>query len=500
MDLRFQAYTAQNLRPKNHSAGETMDNNRYQVIYKGEFLEGCNPEKAYRTAAVVLSVSETKARQLLNGQRVVLKKGLDETSARGMCTGLKQAGIRVALGVPRDKLADARRVSDTFGPRPATAKIPLASPSLDVTDIGRGTDKISMSAKAPVALDAPDGSTAWTSDAEADRSMPSTAAPASPVPFEFHGSGSEYFRIWIVNVLLSILTLGVYSAWAKVRNKQYFYGNTQINAAGFEYLAKPVQILKGRALVGCIFIATSAISAFFPLANTIVAALFMFLFPWLIVRSLAFNAHNSSWRNIRFGFNATYGEAFKVYILWPLLVPLTLGIMSPYVFYRQKRFVVANSRYGKTRFTFNATAGDYYRIFMVASLVGLMGVAILGVAGFLFAPLAILALPIYLYAFALFSVKSGNLVYNSSRLGRHRMESDLQVKSYAWLVLTNTLATALTLGLFHPWAKVRTLRYKAEHLSLIPAGDLDTFVAAKQKEVTAIGDASGDFLDFDLGL
>lgn len=477
-----------------------MDHNRYQVIYKGQFLDGSDREKAYRTAAVVLSVSETKARQLLNGQRVVLKKGLDESSARGMCIALKQAGIRVALGVPRDILADAGQARVSPGPRPPTAKLPLPSTPPAARGVGRGAAQIPMMAKAPGTLDETDITPDQASDAGVDRPMPSTAALASRVPVEFHGSGSEYFRIWIVNVLLSILTLGVYSAWAKVRNKQYFYGNTQINDAAFEYLAKPAQILKGRALVGGIFILTSAVSTFFPLANTIVGALFMFLFPWLIVRSLAFNAHNSSWRNIRFGFNATYGEAFKVYILWPLLVPLTLGIMSPYVFYRQKRFMVEHSRYGKTRFTFHAAAGDYYRIFMVASLVGLLGVAILGVAGMLFAPLGLLALPVYLYVFALFSVKTGNLVYNSSRLGRHRLESAMQVKSYALLVLTNTLATAVTLGLFHPWAKVRTLRYKAEHLTLIPAGDLDTFVAEKQKEVTAVGDASGDFLDFDLGL
>jgi len=477
-----------------------MEQNRYQVIYKGEFLEGSDPERAYRTAAVVLSVSETKARQLLNGQRAVLKNGLDETSARGVCVALKQAGIRVALGVPRDKPADAGQPSDSSGLRLTTEKRPLRSRSPAEADVGRGTAITPMSAKAHAVPDAADSTPAWTSDAGADRPMPSTAALASRVPFEFHGSGSEYFRIWVVNVLLSILTLGVYSAWAKVRNKQYFYGNTQVNDAGFEYLAKPAQILKGRALVGCIFILTSAVSHFFPLANTIVAALFMFLFPWLIVRSLAFNAYNSAWRNIRFGFNATYGQAFKIYILWPLLVPLTLGIMSPYVFYRQKRFLVENSRYGKTRFTFNAVAGDYYRIFMVASLVGILGVAILGVAALLFVPLSILALPVYLFAFALFSVKTGNLLYNSSRLGRHRMASAMQVKSYTWLVLTNTLATALTLGLFHPWAKVRTLRYRAEHLTLIPAGDLDTFVNESQKEVTAIGDATGDFLDFDLGL
>jgi uncharacterized membrane protein YjgN (DUF898 family) len=112
----------------------------------------------------------------------------------------------------------------------------------------------------------------------------------------------------------------------------------------------------------------------------------------------------------------------------------------------------------------------------------------------------LLALPIYLYVFAYFSVKSGNLFYNSSRLGRHRLESCMEVKGYLGLVLTNTLATVLTLGIFHPWAKVRTLRYKARHLSLMPAGDLDAFVAGKQKAIGAVGDASGDFFDFDLGL
>jgi uncharacterized membrane protein YjgN (DUF898 family) len=44
------------------------------------------------------------------------------------------------------------------------------------------------------------------------------------------------------------------------------------------------------------------------------------------------------------------------------------------------------------------------------------------------------------------------------------------------------------------------MRYKVQHLTLIAAGDLNTFVAEKQKEVGAIGDASSDFFDFDLGL
>ena len=64
-------------------------------------------------------------------------------------------------------------------------------------------------------------------------------APDSNVPrnlkFEFTGSGSEYFRIWIVNTLLTVVTLGIYSAWAKVRRLRYFYGSTQLAGSTFEY-------------------------------------------------------------------------------------------------------------------------------------------------------------------------------------------------------------------------------------------------------------------------
>ena len=75
------------------------------------------------------------------------------------------------------------------------------------------------------------------------------------LPFTFSGKASEYFSIWIVNVCLTIITLGIYSAWAKVRNNQYFYGNTQIDGASFQYLADPIKILKGRIIAFIAFVA-----------------------------------------------------------------------------------------------------------------------------------------------------------------------------------------------------------------------------------------------------
>jgi len=58
----------------------------------------------------------------------------------------------------------------------------------------------------------------------------------------------EYFKIWIVNILLTILTLGIYAAWATVRNNRYFYSNLYLDDNNFRYLAEPIQILKGRLI------------------------------------------------------------------------------------------------------------------------------------------------------------------------------------------------------------------------------------------------------------
>lgn len=80
------------------------------------------------------------------------------------------------------------------------------------------------------------------------------AAPTRDVSIDFHrfsfmGSGKEYFGIWIVNVFLTIVTLGIYSAWAKVRRNRYFYGNTVLLGRAFEYHARGGQILVGRLIV-----------------------------------------------------------------------------------------------------------------------------------------------------------------------------------------------------------------------------------------------------------
>ena len=136
-----------------------------------------------------------------------------------------------------------------------------------------------------------------------------------------------------------------------------------------------------------------------------------------------------------------------------------------------------------------------------AIIPAVFGLLIYVLLAFVFPPAsALVFLVMYLYFMAFFSVKTTNLLYNSTRLGPHRLDAELQVKQYFFIVATNTIAVALTLGMLHPWAKVRTARYKAEHLSMSVSGNLDSFVAHEQKEVSALGEEMAAFLDFDFGL
>src|ERR1700690_99945 len=70
----------------------------------------------------------------------------------------------------------------------------------------------------------------------------------APEQMRFTGSGAEYFGVWIVNLLLTIVTLGIYSAWAKVRRLQYFYGHTGRGGSSFDFHGSPIRILIGRAI------------------------------------------------------------------------------------------------------------------------------------------------------------------------------------------------------------------------------------------------------------
>ena len=142
----------------------------------------------------------------------------------------------------------------------------------------------------------------------------------------FEGSGKEYFKIWIVNILLTIVTLGLYYPWAKVRNHRYFYANSTLEGRNFEYHATGKQLFVGYLIAMVLFIIYGVIQNVFPLGSIILAVLLFLAIPWIIWRSLKFKMRMSSYSNVRFGFVGKLSGSYINFLLLPFLLLLSVYI------------------------------------------------------------------------------------------------------------------------------------------------------------------------------
>lgn len=146
----------------------------------------------------------------------------------------------------------------------------------------------------------------------------------------FNGSGFEYFKIWIVNVLLTILTVGLYHPWAKVRNNRYFYANSSLEGRNFEYHATGKQLFFGYLIALALFIVYVILNQLSPTGSTILLLLFFIALPWIILRSMVFNMRMTSFSNVRFNFTGKLARAYLNFFGYPvaLYIGLVLIVMA----------------------------------------------------------------------------------------------------------------------------------------------------------------------------
>jgi uncharacterized membrane protein YjgN (DUF898 family) len=382
-----------------------------------------------------------------------------------------------------------------------------------------------------------------------EAAAPGTSSDA-PLPFAFTGSASDYFRIWIVNLLLNLVTLGLWSPWSKVRKRRYFYGHTWVAGANFEYHGDPWAILRGRLLAASAFAIYWFVDHLQPLAGPWLLLALLMAAPWIIARSFAFNAANSSHRGIHFAFDGdvpviakaiwplflwpaalwlTHRDPFDVIdSMWPYalaagLVYLVLIAAYPYAMARVRRLTVACSSWGRSRFTSDLRTGSVYAIYGVAALLGLVGLTLMagvGIAGFFIAklftlpdaPPEVFAIGGAVVAFALYVVlvvslmsytrsRIGNLVFDTARLGAvARFKSSVSARRLAKLYGGNLFAILGSAGLLIPWAVIRVARYRIESLSVLPDVPIDAVAATVSGGPAATGEELGEVFGFDLAL
>jgi uncharacterized membrane protein YjgN (DUF898 family) len=370
-----------------------------------------------------------------------------------------------------------------------------------------------------------------------------------PLRFEFTGTGSEYFRIWVVNLLLTILTLGIYSAWAKVRKLQYFYRNTRLDGAIFDYHGNPKAILKGRVLAVVLIGAYKLAADISPIATVFVILALAGIMPWLLARSFRFKLANSSYRGLRFRFQATARDAYRSLILLPIMLAvigffvwsvitsyaqrpdsgivllaiflplIALAVTVPLAHYLLKRFQHDNAGFGHTSFYFHAKAKEFFKIYAKAigyiSLGGVLARLFYRLTaplydhlahttfGWLFMALygAASTYVSYMLVRSFLESRIQNLVWNETELGPHRFLSETRGRQLLWIHATNLLLIVLTFGLYKPFAAIRLLKYRVENMSLIVDGNLEEFMADQTIDTAgALGQEAGDLFDIEIAL
>jgi uncharacterized membrane protein YjgN (DUF898 family) len=336
--------------------------------------------------------------------------------------------------------------------------------------------------------------------------------------FTFTGRAGEYFRIWIISLCLSLVTLGVYSAWGKVRKRRYLYAHTKLDGSGFDYRASPLAILRGRVLALLLFGGFALTGHFIPAIQWMFIALLLVLSPWIVVASARFNARNSTYRNIAFAFDGSVREAAWIFVGGAVLSIVTLGLAYPWYRMRRARFIIAHHRYGATHFATDLQAGAFVLTYLFAGLILLGAFAVLIGAGIALsvgtdtstppaeetsiAGLALISVVyvVYVAVYAYIRSRTLNLMANATIVGPMRLCGTLRARRLAWLYVSNIVVVLATLGIATAWATIRVAAYRADNLYARANVPIESYLSGASPQATATGSEVSDLFDVDVSL
>lgn len=375
---------------------------------------------------------------------------------------------------------------------------------------------------------------------------------------QFHGKLSDYFKIWIVNAFLTVLTLGIYSPWAKVRKMKYMNQATEFRGSRMDYHAEPFPILVGRLIAICLFGLYFMGGNISPVLGIVGLGLIFILAPILFVKSIRFKAKNTSYRNIHFSFRGTIREAYKIWLryfsfffittllffinmvffketlsaeaikttghVWtqfPVMIQMSIPIinliyaikMAPRILNSIYHFIYDHMFFGNTPISIQCDTKSVFKevVWKCYKLIGLMVIILIGeialisvmrvfgIGNFgliLLIPLVLLLYLSILYISFLFPYLITTFVWGNLHAGAYRSQINLPKKDFMKIVFTNLFGILFSLGLLIPWAELRFRKLVTEAKSF-NVDDLDQFVAASADSTSALSTEILDIFDFD---
>ncbi|RZS52269.1 uncharacterized membrane protein YjgN (DUF898 family) [Sphaerotilus mobilis] len=366
---------------------------------------------------------------------------------------------------------------------------------------------------------------------------PSDAVPATrpgwtePVPITFTGTGSEYFRIWIVNLLLMLVTAGIYYPWAKARRLRYFHANTRIGEHAFSFHGEGRSMVRGFIVMAVLLLAVSFSGELSPAVGLLATLLLVAAAPMLLRLSLQFRMTQTRWRGLRFSFDGTLREAWRAAALmllfggaimanpllklwatgspWPPLVMLSVGLdiavlcllpLLPLAHRKLLAYRQGHIRHAGERSSFSAPLLPFYApIFKALVLSLVVGMLTLATSSpWLLVPLGLVT---WLLSMAIWQAGIQNVVWSNTRLPQVELHSRLASEQLALRYAANAIGMVFTLGLYWPFAAIATARLRLSAVSVSFGPDFEQAMAEPVRAVDdARGDAAADLAGFDLGL
>jgi uncharacterized membrane protein YjgN (DUF898 family) len=321
-------------------------------------------------------------------------------------------------------------------------------------------------------------------------------APVGPTPpgaaaasrrLSFHGSGGTLFGIYVVNILLTIATFGIYRFWGRVKVRRFLLSQTSFEGDRFAYHGTGKELLLGfvKALL-FVGLPISALSLAARLSGDrtihivtqIFTSLLVFLFiPVAMVGARRYRLSRTSWRGIRFSFRGQVWAFVRLFILASILSTLTLTLYYPFFQTRQQGFLISNSSFGRRTFRFDGRGRDLFGAYVVALL------------------LLVPTLGIY---FFWFNARKTRYFWEHTYFETARFRSTMTGGRLMGQTLANWGLLIVTLGLAWPWVLVRRARFEFANLSV--EGPLDlTRIVQEPQLATATGDALSSLLGADVG-
>lgn len=304
----------------------------------------------------------------------------------------------------------------------------------------------------------------------------------------FFGNGSTYFGIVILNLLLTLITLGIYYPWAKAAYRKYIWNEVEMKGSRFAFHGTGREMLIGFLIAYALilgFYGVSYLAETYDWAGYLILVfylLFLMFLPLAIYGSWRYRMTRTSWRGVFFQFDGNFREFVKLYIPAILLTIVTFGIYGAWMRVKLMKYLFSHTKLGDLRMDFKGDGGD------------LFGINIAG--GILTAITFYLYLPIWIKERFKFTINNTTI---SDGVTEKRLNSTLE-NGEAWgTMFTNTLLLVVTLGLAFPWTFIRTMRMFFNNVEVPNDFDFDNLEQTEQVQSGAVGDQITDIFDLDFG-